>query len=334
MSIPEATFPAAVGLGNLPQNIFQIEQLQPIANKRNFGITEEDFAAIQNGQIPQPYNKDDYEAHKKRYIITGRDLASYVHYDYPYQEAYNALAILYAHRFPGSPANPYANGSMPNEDSFATLGFVDIAALVGAVCSEAGKAAWAHKWRAQRVLRPEEYANLVHVAKKSHKNTYHVAKELLSCHDGIDLLKWVKQTNKKQGASTYLMPLAYPEGSPLHPSYPSGHATFAGAYITVLKALFDDRALFSSVLPPVKPDPKNPTKLIPLSGEGEDQMTVGGELNKLAANVAMGRNFASIHYRADADHGMRLGESMAISICKIMPAALLSKHLKDLNSRN
>ena len=42
-------------------------------------------------------------------------------------------------------------------------------------------------------------------------------------------------------------------------------------------------------------------------------MTVGGELNKLAANIAMGRNFAGIHYRADADHGMRLGERVAIA---------------------
>ena len=297
----------------MPQTIFQKDQLQPIPRKRNFGITQEDYCALQNGQIPKAYAAGDYKANKKRYISTGRDLAGYAHYDYPYQEAYNALSILYAYRFPLSPANPYVNGSMKNEASFTTLGFIDVAALVGAVCSEAGKAAWAHKWRAQRVLRPEEFANLVNFTKKSHKNTYKLSKEMFCNHAGIDLLKWVKRHNKKQGATTYLMPLAYPEGCPLHPSYPSGHATFAGAYITVLKALFDDKALFSSVIPPVKPDPNNRTKLIPLSGEGEDQMTVGGELNKLAANIAMGRNFAGIHYRADADHGMRLGERVAIA---------------------
>ncbi len=29
--------------------------------------------------------------------------------------------------------------------------------------------------------------------------------------------------------SSYLLPQAFPEGSPLHPSYPAGHATVAGA---------------------------------------------------------------------------------------------------------
>jgi hypothetical protein len=35
-----------------------------------------------------------------------------------------------------------------------------------------------------------------------------------------------------------LLPQAYPEGCPSHPAYPSGHATFAGAMVTVLKAFF------------------------------------------------------------------------------------------------
>ena len=42
--------------------------------------------------------------------------------------------------------------------------------------------------------------------------------------------------------------------------------------------------------------------------------TVGDEVNKLAFNVAMGRNWAGIHYRPDADAGLRLGEDVAISI--------------------
>ena len=38
----------------------------------------------------------------------------------------------------------------------------------------------------------------------------------------------------------YLLPQAYPVGSPLHPSYPAAHAATAGAGITVLKALFNE----------------------------------------------------------------------------------------------
>ena len=42
--------------------------------------------------------------------------------------------------------------------------------------------------------------------------------------------------------------------------------------------------------------------------------TVGSEVNKLAFNVAMGRDWAGIHYRSDAVEGLRLGESVAISV--------------------
>ena len=50
------------------------------------------------------------------------------------------------------------------------------------------------------------------------------------------IMKIFYARNEKQGAKTYLLGLTYPEGSPLHPSYPSGHATLAGACITVIKA--------------------------------------------------------------------------------------------------
>jgi len=42
--------------------------------------------------------------------------------------------------------------------------------------------------------------------------------------------------------------------------------------------------------------------------------TIGAELDKLAFNVAMGRDWAGIHYRSDAEQGIKLGEDVAISI--------------------
>jgi len=41
---------------------------------------------------------------------------------------------------------------------------------------------------------------------------------------------------------------------------------------------------------------------------------VKGEIEKLAFNIAMGRNFAGIHYRSDAAAGIRLGEEVTISV--------------------
>jgi hypothetical protein len=42
--------------------------------------------------------------------------------------------------------------------------------------------------------------------------------------------------------------------------------------------------------------------------------TVGDEIDKLAFNIAMARNWAGIHYRSDAAAGLRLGEEVGISI--------------------
>ena len=46
-----------------------------------------------------------------------------------------------------------------------------------------------------------------------------------------------KKFNRGDKHGTYLLPLAFPEGSPIHPSYGAGHATVAGACVTILKGL-------------------------------------------------------------------------------------------------
>ncbi len=322
-TIPKTIFGPALNVNSLqtnspfdPQGVFtQMLQLRPIAQDREFGIKFLDFVAIQNGAIPEPYQSSDYDQVLKRYIVTGRDMASYVHCDTPYEEYYNALNVLFSAGFKLSPYSPYANGTIINEDPFVSLGYFDIYAAVGGVAVEAAKAAWAQKWRAQRVLRPEAFAGLVNNAKVSGTNPFNLSDLFFDTHAGIDVLALVQDHNAANvnGAPTYLLSQVYPEASPLHPSYPSGHATIAGACITVIKAFFDDQALISSLIPPVKPDPNDPAVLVPLtSQEGRDLLTVASELDKLAFNVGNGRNFAGIHYRADAEFGVRLGEQVAI----------------------
>jgi hypothetical protein len=46
---------------------------------------------------------------------------------------------------------------------------------------------------------------------------------------------------------------------------------------------------------------------------GNAWLTIGGELNKLASNISMGRNFAGVHFRSDAEEGMKLGEAVAVA---------------------
>lgn len=43
-------------------------------------------------------------------------------------------------------------------------------------------------------------------------------------------------------------------------------------------------------------------------------LSVGGELNKLAANIALGRNTAGVHWRSDGIEGLKLGEAVAAGI--------------------
>ena len=102
--------------------------------------------------------------------------------------------------------------------------------------------------------------------------------------------------------------MAFPEGSPTHPSYTAGHATVAGACVTILKAIFDteNRPIPNPVVPNA-----DGSALVPYNGP---TLTIEGELNKLASNIASGRNVAGVHWRSDSHASLRIGQRVAISI--------------------
>lgn len=95
----------------------------------------------------------------------------------------------------------------------------------------------------------------------------------------------------------------------MHPSYGAGHATVAGACVTILKAFFDH----GYVLPGTYVYSANGTQLDPVQDKTL-KLTVKGELNKLAANIAIGRDWAGVHYFTDYYESLRLGERVAIGI--------------------
>ena len=45
-------------------------------------------------------------------------------------------------------------------------------------------------------------------------------------------------------------------------------------------------------------------------------MTINGELNKLASNIALGRDAAGVHYRCDGDCARKVGEEVAINLLR------------------
>lgn len=233
-----------------------------------------------------------------RYIRNGRDLGQYVHVDALYEAYLNACLILLAAGAPFDPGNPYAG--LTKTDAFGTFGGPHILSLVTEVATRALKAAWFQKWYVHRRLRPEEFGGLVHNHVRGAAR-YPINAEILNSQA-------VQEARRKYGTS--LLPQAFPEGCPLHTSYTSGHATVGGACVTILKAWFDE----SFVIPnPVIPNAEG-TALVPYAGPGAGSLTVGGELNKVASNIASGRNFAGIHWRTDFTEGLKLGEAVAIGI--------------------
>lgn len=298
-------------------------QQRPIPQKREFNVTFDDFVTMQNGKIPRPYLLSDFDQKNKRHIMCGRDLGGYVHWDNIYEAFYNAACILAQYGFPFCSNLPYFNKTIINESPFATLGMCDIFGLIGGVTTEAHKVAWAHKWRASRALRPEALSGLVHNAKVSNKNPYHLNEIIFDKHADIDVLNAILEHNRSQAglpgntftkeeASTYLLSQMYPEGAPTHPSYPAAHAVMAGACITVIKAFWENSTPITNHFNPVKSDSLNSQNLVGLTDQEKKDLTVGSELDKLATNIAAGRGWAGVHYRIDCEQGILLGEEVAI----------------------
>src|SRR5262249_28076155 len=154
--------------------------------------------------------------------------------DFPYQAYLNAALIL----FDGGPqtilnCNPFKNTANPyrlstRQEGFVTFGQAEITDWIARVSTAALKAAYCQKWMVHRRLRPEELVDLIHFTKSGKKNS--------PLHDPLVNSPAVNATFFRTGS--YLLPQSYPEASPLHPSYPSGHAAIGGACSVILKVCF------------------------------------------------------------------------------------------------
>jgi hypothetical protein len=249
----------------------------------------DEWLAVQNGSVAGENQYDPIP----RYIRNGRDLGEWVHIDVLFQAYFNALLILFHLGAPRDANNPYHTSR--TQRGFGTLGDPYIASILCAVARPALKAVWYQKWFVHRRLRPEAFAGRIH-NHAACAASYPIHPEILNSQATGEVFS-------RNG--TYLLPMAFPEGSPTHPAYGAGHATVAGACVTVLKAFFDE----SFVIPNPVEASADGLSLAPYVGP---PLSVGGELNKLASNVAIGRNIAGVHWRSDATESLKLGEEVAI----------------------
>ena len=274
----------------------------PVAGE-NFLVDYDEWLAVQDGVAPT--RTITYEE-QPRYVHTVRDLNEYTHGGNPgFWGAALALAAAAGGTptapagvgAPVSPTNPYAK-SKTQASANGSFGLGYFQALYNTAVSRAIRLAYWNKWFVHRSIRPEAFGGLVHHRVESGAD-YPIHEDLLNS-------KGLAQALSKFG--THLIPHAYPEGAPLHGSYPAGSAVIAGVGATIFKAYFDE----SFVIPnPVVPDATDPTKLVPYDGPA---LTLGGELNKLALNATFGRVLSGIHWRSDAAAGLALGEAVVISI--------------------
>jgi hypothetical protein len=259
------------------------------------------YLQVQNGQPTGFTNQVDPV---KRYLHDGRGLSAWTHVDVLYQGYLVGLLAMGTLKAPPNPGLPYVGSRTQN--GFCTFGGPDMAASIGECAARALQKVWYQKWLIHLTHRPEVGGAIV-------------AQTMAGNPDGIqaqvnnNVLTSQAVAQSFAANNSYFLSQPFPEGSPTHPSYPTGHGTVAGAAITFLKFFFDENYVI--------PNPQVPSSdglsLLPYTGPDAGQITIGGELNKLARNVSFGHGvLAGIHWRTDTDYSMTLGEAMAISMLK------------------
>lgn len=316
---------------------------------------------VQNGADLRGLEEYENGINGRRFITTPRDLATYVHYDALYQAYLNACLLLLSVGAPFDKGIPFqAKDFIDRQQGFAQYGGPHILTLVTEVATRALKAVRFQKFNIHRRMRPEALAARIQMHKTienkslrvrlDSKNIYPLSKMQFELNKILALInkqnpsfeKGFEQATCKhqQFDHNYLLPMAFYEGSPMHPSYGAGHATVAGACVTILKAFFDTDQYV--VIDPegknwkIDSEPpstnycflpnKNGTalKTVPLI----QPLSLEGELNKLAANISIGRNWAGVHYYSDYWESLLMGEQIAIGM--LQEQSIMYNPLEDL----
>jgi hypothetical protein len=284
--------PTAMGSQPISQQMFSL------AADMDFMTDPVTFEQVQNGiDSGQTVQFED----QLRYLHDGRGLNTFTHVDVLFQTFLTAYLVLGTMGAPVNPGNPYVGSRTQN--GFGTFAGPDFAATLCHAARLGLNSVWYQKWWIHLRHRPESGGAIARQILTGQGNTLdgHL-------HSNVLNSQAVQRSFNKYG--DYFLSQSFPEGSPTHPSYPTGHGAVAGACITVLKFFFDNNFVIPS---PVVPS-SDGISLLPYTGQDAGQLTVGGELNKLANNVSFGHGIhAGIHWRSDTTSSVQLGEAVAIS---------------------
>jgi hypothetical protein len=280
-------------------------QIQP-AVVQDYMMDPTSWLNVQKGCMPPPVGLQSF----RRYISNPRDVTRYIEFDLITEAYINALGLLImmpdTHRIDGGGFgvpfdrnNPYNHSC--TQEGFVTFGPTHIISLLNKAAYAAHAHTWHEKWFVHRRLRPEEYGGWVNFTFRNERS-YPINSVL-----GTSTV--IPRIATKTGGY-YFLPQAYTEGSPVHPAYTAGHATLAGACVTILKAFFNDQTPITN---PKQPNATG-TALVDYTELDAGLMTVGTELDKLGSNIGFSRGFSGVHWRSDFTASYLRGEDVAVSL--------------------
>ena len=313
----------------------------------DYNGTQSDWLTTIEGQddISAEFNPKRPESDETSYISTGRDLATIVNADPTYQEYLIAgLHLLENSEFAeGLPYNSRSDGSIFDYTGSGPTGFLD---LLARGARQALVAAFYQKYYVHFRCRPETYSGRVHFQRDGESssngnnggggndgsdgnnggsgnngsdgnngnngNNGSSESNGNNGNDGNrdfginDVLTDAEILSVRDNDADFLTTV-FEEGSPLHPSYPSGHSVIAGACGTILKTLFENTDWNDDYYVPTADGNSRETIGVPSGHNGVYQ-----EIDKLMSNIGLARMFAGVHYYSDHYWGVKLGEQVAV----------------------
>jgi hypothetical protein len=137
-----------------------------------------------------------------------------------------AKILYFGLKCPLDAGNPYVNASNANsvnQAPFVSLGFLDLLTMLAEATHSSMIAAWHHKWDVDLRPRPEIPAARLHLAKrKSTLAPYLQAEIPANLWSSPAPLEFAPVIDDDDDDGAYLLPQAYSEGAPTHPSMSSG----------------------------------------------------------------------------------------------------------------
>ena len=295
---------------NTPFGVEYVERkIRTALPDTNHLTSYDNWLAAQNGHVVESAAGETDPV--RRYMYNGRSISRWVHLDILFQAYFEACLIMAVQAantaalpfvaelglgVPYNPGNPYNYSS--TQVGFGTFGVPMIKGLMCEVATRALKAVWYQKWYVHRRLRPEEFGERVDRTLNGIIE-YPINCEVLDSQavQEISHRRYVLPTRRRsRKGARCTRPMRGPRRRRRGVrDHPQGHVRRRFVIENPVMATADGLSIAPYSGPP---------------------LTVGGELNKLATNVAFGRNLAGVHWRSDAETALRLGEAVAISILR------------------